>query len=45
MGTDVTEPLVVPAWCDPESRNYGCGSIRGTGFWLMPGISVASGVS
>jgi hypothetical protein len=22
MGTDVTEPLVVPAWCDPESRNY-----------------------
>ena len=22
MGTDATEPLVVPAWCDPESRNY-----------------------
>jgi hypothetical protein len=22
MGTDVGEPLVVPAWCDPESRNY-----------------------
>jgi hypothetical protein len=22
MGTDVTGPLVAPAWCDPESRNY-----------------------
>jgi hypothetical protein len=22
MGTAVTGPLVVPAWCDPESRNY-----------------------
>lgn len=22
MGTEVTKPLVVPAWCDPESRNY-----------------------
>lgn len=22
MGTKVSEPLVVPAWCDPESRSY-----------------------
>lgn len=22
MGTNVSEPLTVPAWCDPESRNY-----------------------